>query len=602
MPTILRARLPRMMWDAASWFVSALLVTGVSAWSLSDSQGAAAVRYAVGAGLLQVLVGLVMKVYLGKHRVATFDEHVGLAKVTGTVGLILAVAFLAVHGIAAFPLGTAVLCPALALLLMVVGRGVYRASQLRGSSRAPRQAADRPLENVIVYGAGDAGSQLVRLITGERDPTYRVVGLIDDDRLKRHLVVAGCRNVGTSRELVQRARELGASTVILAIPSAGSDLVRAVSDEVTAAGLKFRTLPPVREMIDRPVRLGDVRDLDIADLLGRRPVSTDVDRVADHLTGKRILITGAGGSIGSELARQVHRFAPAELVLLDRDESGLHGVQLSIYGHALLDTSDVVLADIRDEEALRRVFAEHRPEVVFHAAALKHLPMLEQYPEEGWKTNVLGTRNVLRTAAEFGVLRFVNISTDKAANPSSVLGTTKRLAERLTAWYAENREGTFVSVRFGNVLGSRGSVLHTFREQIARGGPVTVTDPEVTRYFMTIPEACELVVQAAALGHDGEVLVLDMGEPVKIVDVARRMIAQSGKDVDIVFTGMRPGEKLHEDLFSPVEHGRRSPHAAISQVGVPPIDPESLGDMRSELTTVRPATGERLHAGVRLGA
>jgi len=242
--------------------------------------------------------------------------------------------------------------------------------------------------------------------------------------------------------------------------------------------------------------------------------------------------------------------------------------------------------------------------VVFHAAALKHLPMLEQYPDEGWKTNVLGTRNVLQLAAEFGVERFVNISTDKAADAKSVLGMTKRLAERLTAWYAEHHEGTFVSVRFGNVLGSRGSVLHTFREQIARGGPVTVTDPAVTRYFMTIPEACELVIQAAAIGHDGEVLVLDMGEPVRIVDVARRMIAQSGRDVEIVFTGMRPGEKLHEDLFSPVEHHSRSEHPAIAVVDVPSIDPAHLSTARGDLSLLRlaPEPKEQRHAEVPLSA
>ena len=266
--------------------------------------------------------------------------------------------------------------------------------------------------------------------------------------------------------------------------------------------------------------------------------------------GNGSCVTGAGGSIGSELARQVHGFGPSELILLDRDESGLHGVQLSIYGQGMLDTPDMVLADIRDEETVADVFARHRPEVVFHAAALKHLPMLEQYPDEGWKTNVLGTRNVLRAARANGCERFVNVSTDKAADPSSVLGRTKRAAEQLTAWYARGTQGTYLSVRFGNVLGSRGSMLHTFTSQIRSGGPVTVTHPEVTRYFMTIPEACELVIQGGAVGLRGEVLVLDMGEPVSILGVAQRLIAQSGKRIEIVFTGLRPGEKMHEVLLS----------------------------------------------------
>ncbi len=263
------------------------------------------------------------------------------------------------------------------------------------------------------------------------------------------------------------------------------------------------------------------------DLLGRRPIQTDLGAIADYLSTKTVLITGAGGSIGSELARQVHRFGPKELVLLDRDESGLHAVQLSIYGKGLLDTPDMVLADIRDAVALDDVFAAHRPDVVFHAAALKHLPMLEQYPAEGWKTNVLGTLNVLEAAHRHGVQRFVNISTDKAADPSSVLGKTKRIAEELTASFATDGAGDYLSVRFGNVLGSRGSVLESFTAQIRGGGPVTVTHPEITRYFMTIPEACELVIQAGAIGNPGDVLVLDMGSPIRILDVAKRLIAQN---------------------------------------------------------------------------
>ena len=295
-----------------------------------------------------------------------------------------------------------------------------------------------------------------------------------------------------------------------------------------------------------------------------------------------MLITGAGGSIGSELARQVHNFGPATLVMLDRDESALHSVQLAIYGHGLLDSPDTVLADIRDLDSLRKVFEEHRPEIVFHAAALKHLPMLERFPDEGWKTNVLGTLNLLRLSAEFDVEHFVNISTDKAADATSVLGATKRAAEQLTAWQAEQTGRPYISVRFGNVLGSRGSMLHTFNAQIAAGGPVTVTHPDVTRYFMTIPEACELVVQAGAVGRPGEVMVLEMGEPVKILDVARRMIALSGaRGVEIVFTGLRTGEKLHESLFSEDEGRAPTEHPMIRSVSVPPLDPAYLSDVAS---------------------
>ena len=270
-----------------------------------------------------------------------------------------------------------------------------------------------------------------------------------------------------------------------------------------------------------------------------------------------MLVTGAGGSIGSELCRQIARFNPARLVLLDRDESALHGIQLDLDGEGLLQNDNIVLADIRDLDTLRARFAEHQPDVVFHAAALKHLPLLERYPLEAWQSNVLGTLNVLTAAEEVGVETFVNISTDKAADPTSVLGYSKRVAERLTAGFAARGTGRYISVRFGNVLGSRGSVVPAFTAQIRRGGPVTITHPEVERYFMLIPEACQLVMQAAAMGSSGEVLVLDMGEQVKIVELARTLIAMAERpDVDITFTGLRPGEKLSEDLFSRGDHHR----------------------------------------------
>lgn len=331
----------------------------------------------------------------------------------------------------------------------------------------------------------------------------------------------------------------------------------------------------------------DLRDIDVTDLLGRDPVDTDVVACARFLQGKRVLVTGAGGSIGSELCRQLVGFEPAKVLMLDRDESALHSLQLSMTGRALLDTEDVILADIRDSDALQRIFQRHRPHVVFHAAALKHLPMLEQYPEEAWKTNVLGTANVLDAARAVGVEVFVNISTDKAANPSSVLGYSKRIAERLTAGVARETPGKYVSVRFGNVLGSRGSVLPVFAEQIARGGPVTVTDPGVTRFFMMIPEACQLVIQATAVGGNGEALVLDMGQPVRILDVAQQMIEMSGRhDVAIDFTGLREGEKMHEELMGDWEGRRTTSHQLIDAVDVPPL---SLDDVRASGVDWAPA-------------
>ena len=344
-------------------------------------------------------------------------------------------------------------------------------------------------------------------------------------------------------------------------------------------GLEVLVLPPFREILDGRPTESDLRNLDVADLLGRQPVDLDMSAIANEISGRRVLVTGAGGSIGSELCRQLMRFGPDRLHMLDRDESGLHSTQLSLDGRALLDADELVLCDIRDAEAVTRAFRQARPDVVFHAAALKHLTMLERHPDEAFKTNVVGSLNVLEAARCAGVQTFVNISTDKAAGPTCVLGWSKRVAERLTAGYDGSGGGRYVSVRFGNVLGSRGSVVPVFMEQIRRGGPVTVTHPEVERYFMLIPEACQLVLQAGAIGTGGEVMVLDMGTPVRIVDVARTMIGLSGRtDVDIVFTGLRRGEKVTEELFTPGELVLTSTHPLILHVSVPPLDPGRLLD------------------------
>lgn len=569
-----RRRVARLLWDCASWAVAALLVVYARyEFNLQPSQYRAIAIYVLLACLLQTVVGTAMMLYRGRYRTASFDEIFGLAVTAGLVSVVLVCITMVGFGSDPFPRATPVLVPPIALLSMVGARGVYRAFADR------RARVGKNAERVLIYGAGRAGYELIRLIGSDPAAGYEVVGFIDDARGKRNLRLMGVPVLGTGERLTEVAAAREVTTVILAIPQADAETVGRVSADVEAAGLQFKVLPPLIELIGRPISLADVREVDIADVLGRHQIETDCAGIADYLTGKRVLVTGAGGSIGSELARQVHRYGPSELILLDRDESALHGVQLSIYGQGLLDTPDMVLADIRDEETVAGVFARHRPEVVFHAAALKHLPMLEQYPDEGWKTNVLGTRNVLRAARANGCQRFVNVSTDKAADPTSVLGRTKRTAERLTAWYAQGTRGTYLSVRFGNVLGSRGSVLHTFTAQIRAGGPVTVTHPGITRYFMTIPESCTLVIQAGAVGGPGEVLVLDMGEPVSILDVAKRMIAQSGKRIEIIFTGLRPGEKMHEVLLSETERGRRRSHPLITHVPVPPMSPADLVDV-----------------------
>jgi FlaA1/EpsC-like NDP-sugar epimerase len=426
-------------------------------------------------------------------------------------------------------------------------------------------------EPVLVLGAGEGGHQVITSMLRTPDSPYVPVGIVDDDPTKRNLIIRGVPVVGNRTSLVDAARELGATTVVVAIPSASPELLRQVSETAMRGGLHLRVLPGIHEIFGGAIGVSDIRPLTEADLLGRHEIDTDIDAIAGYLTARRVLVTGAGGSIGSELCRQIARFAPVQLVMLDRDESALHAVQLSIEGRAMLDSRNLVVADIRDRRRLDEVFAEHRPEVVFHAAALKHLPLLEMHPSEALKTNIHGTQHLLDVAVRHHVDRFVNISTDKAADPTSVLGYSKRIAECLTAHTAHDADGTFLSVRFGNVLGSRGSVLTAFRAQIAAGGPITVTDPDVTRYFMTVEEAVQLVIQAGAVGGDGEALVLDMGEPVRIDDVARRLAAEADRPIEIVYTGLRPGEKLHEVLLGADEDDRRPRHHLIYHVAVPPL-------------------------------
>lgn len=506
-----------------------------------------------------------LKLYRGRALIASSEETVLLGAVAVLTAIVASLANVLV-GLdllaRTVPFGAAVV----AVAIMIVDRATWR----RYAMRAGWTTSEGSLRTLVV-GAGDAGQELVRSMQATPESTYRPVALLDDDPWRRHLRFNGVAVQGSLADLESIVERETIDAVVIAIPSADSELIKAVSDRCTAIGVDVKVLPPVSELFGSRVTIRDVRDINIADLLGRSAIETDIASIAHFLNGKRVLITGAGGSIGSELARQISKWHPSELMMLDRDESGLHGVQLSIHGHALLDSPDMILCDIRDSVALNRIFEERRPQVVFHAAALKHLPMLEQYPAEAVKTNVIGTANVLEAARRAEVERFVNISTDKAASPTSVLGFSKRAAERVTADYARNSDGTYLSVRFGNVLGSRGSVLTTFASQIANGGPVTVTDPDVTRYFMTVSEAVQLVLQAGAIGGDGEVLILDMGEPVRIDDVARELIRQSGRKIEIVYTGLREGEKLDEILRSDVENDRRPVHPLISHVPVPPM-------------------------------
>jgi FlaA1/EpsC-like NDP-sugar epimerase len=520
--------------------------------------------------LVQLLIGWLLYLYRGRHPYGSFAEVRSLLYTVVISGIIVGLPVAVFGTIIQVPRSVFLIAIPIAFVLM----GAVRYSKRLIVERTIKFEVEG--EIALVLGAGYLGSTIVRRMLTDRNSLYVPAGIIDDSPARRNSWFDGVKVLGTRKDLAAIAAKTGATSLVVAIAKADAALLREIADDATAAGLQVKVLPPLEQILEGKSRLRDLRDISIEDLIGRHPVDTEVDSIAGYLKNKRVLVTGAGGSIGSELCRQIHKFAPAELIMLDHDETGLQSTQISIFGHGLLDTPDVVLASIRDADSLLEIFENRRPDVVFHAAALKHLPMLEQFPEEAWKTNVLGTLNVLRAAQSVGVSTFVNISTDKAANPTSVLGHSKRVAEKLTAWAAENSGQRYLSVRFGNVIGSRGSMLPTFTSLIEAGGPLTITHPDVTRFFMTIPEACQLVVQAGGIGRPAEVLILDMGEPVRILDVAQRMIDMSGQDIAIVYTGLRPGEKLHEELVGINETDERPVHPKISHTMVRPIDPARL--------------------------
>lgn len=569
--------------DASAW-VGGLLsaIWARYEFALPRAELASALQFALLAIGLHTLIGYPHYLYRGRYRYGGFEEVRAVFSTVFTCTVLLFAVDILAPG-RPVPLSTPLVGGALALMFMLAGRYLRRMRRERASITV---RSDRT--PVLLFGAGEACHELIGAIVRDPHSRYRPVGLLDDDPHKRHLRLHGVSVLGGRDDIAAAVKSTAASTVICSVANADGRLVGDIRQAALAAGAAFKVVPSVSELLDNSIRVTDIREPRISDLLGRHQIETDVDAIAGYLKGMRVLVTGAGGSIGSELCRQIRRFDPAELMLLDRDESALHAVQLSMRGRALLDSPDLILADLRDQARIFSIMQERQPQVVFHAAALKHLPLLERHPAEAVKSNIWGTLNLLEAAQE--VERFVNISTDKAANPVSVLGYSKRITERLTAHMASENGDTFLSVRFGNVLGSRGSVLTTFSAQIAAGGPLTVTHPDVTRYFMTVQEAVQLVIQAAAIGRPGEALVLDMGKPVRIADVARQMAEQASTPIEIVYTGIRPGEKIHEELLGADEQDVRPFHPLISHVDVAPLDPTAAKALdvlagRTKLTT-----------------
>jgi FlaA1/EpsC-like NDP-sugar epimerase len=453
-----------------------------------------------------------------------------------------------------------------------------------------RQDLSRDRKKVLVVGAGDAGELVVREMQKTRQIRYRPVGFVDDDQKKKNLRIHGVRVVGTTRHLPALIEEYAVEQVIIAMPSVGGRVIENIAVSCKKANVPVKTLPGVYELIKGSVTIEQLREVQVEDILGRHEVSVDYNSIG-YITDKTVMVTGAGGSIGSELCRQLATMGPRRLVLVDHSEGNLFQIEHELEFERHFSDLAACLLDIRDRVKLRALFERERPDIVFHAAAYKHVPMMQHNPAEAFDNNSFATLAMVENAIRFGTGRFVFISTDKAVEPETVMGLSKALSERIVETMAREASDTrLMSVRFGNVLGSSGSVVPLFKRQIAAGGPLTVTDERMTRFFMTIPEAVRLVIQTGAMGNGGEIFVLDMGEPVRIVDLAREMVRLSGleldRDIEIVFTGNRGGEKLNEKLFNDGEQVVGTSHAKIAMAVRRPL-PRSL--LRQELARLREA-------------
>lgn len=460
-----------------------------------------------------------------------------------------------------------------------IGRMVlhYIAMQYGG-----KQSTDADMVNTLIIGAGDAGATIAREIERYHKRSRKVIGFIDDDESKFNRLMGGVRILGNRHDIPSIVKENKVKEIIIAMPSVTRNEIRKIMEICSPLKCKVNTLPGMYQLLDDEVLVSHLHPVSIEDLLERDEVRLDMDIVEHYIRDKVVLVTGAGGSIGSEICRQIMRVGPKQLLLLGHGENSIYLINQELKNIYKDGPIIPIIADIRDKQQLDQIFTQYNPQVVFHAAAHKHVPLMEIQPMAAVLNNIYGTRNVADVAGRHGVERFVMISTDKAVNPTSVMGATKRVAEKVIISMNDTYDTKYITVRFGNVLGSRGSVIPLFKKQIEAGGPVTVTDPEMTRYFMTIPEASQLVLQAGAMGKGGEVFLLDMGEPVKIIDLARNMIRLSGlepdKDIHIKITGLRPGEKKYEELLTSEEGTNRTNHTKIFEAPLDTVDRDWLID------------------------
>lgn len=522
---------------------------------------------------VQAVVFWAMGLYRGVWRFASLPDLIRISKAV-LIGLLSSALLLyLLRDFQGIPRSVPVLYGILLVIFLSLPRFVYRSIKDQGFR-------DRSGKRVLIVGAGSAGEMLARDLMRNQRRAYLPVAFVDDDKKKKGKEIHGVRVAGNCKRLPKICNRLAVDLIMLAVPSADSEQMQRIVDQVESTGLPFRTVPQLSDLMTGHVRIDQLREVMIEDLLGREPVSLDWQRIKTGLAQRTILVTGAGGSIGSELCRQLAELGVSSLILVENSEFNLFSIeqellrdypQLELHPHLL---------DVTEAQVMERVFAKYKPEVVFHAAAYKHVPLLETQIREAMRNNVLGTRNVAIAAEKWGAQEFVLISSDKAVNPANVMGASKRAAEIYCQNLNDQARTNFITVRFGNVLGSTGSVIPLFKQQIRRGGPLTVTHPEVERYFMTTREACQLIMQASVLGEGGEIFVLDMGEPVKIIYLAEQLIRLSGKtpgeDIEIEYMGLRPGEKLYEELFHDGETLVATEHEKIHLAQYRKVDWERL--------------------------
>ncbi|SFH07409.1 NDP-sugar epimerase, includes UDP-GlcNAc-inverting 4,6-dehydratase FlaA1 and capsular polysaccharide biosynthesis protein EpsC [Desulfotomaculum arcticum] len=522
------------------------------------------INFAPLAAGLMIISFYLFRLYNKVWAYASIGELVTIATAvsTGTAGVFILSFFIQT------PLPRSVVLMSWAFNILIIGgsRCAWRVYVKTQKTIGQNNGYKKEKKKALIVGAGDAGAMVARELQNH-DNGLVPVGFVDDDVKKHGMTILGIPVLGGRDRLPAIIKERIIAEVIIAMPSVPGEIIRQTVQTCKSANVRLKILPGIYQLINGKVTASSLRTVQVEDLLGRDPVRVNMRQIAGYLTGRTVMVTGAGGSIGSELCRQVAGFAPSRLIVLGHGENTIHNIVMELWESHHDLTIDIEIADVRDKQKIDSIFELYKPSVVFHAAAHKHVPLMERHPDEAVKTNVFGTRNVAEAADRVGTDIFVMISTDKAVNPSSVMGATKRLAELVVQHLNKMSRTTFTAVRFGNVLGSSGSVVPTFKRQILRGGPVTVTHPEMKRYFMTIPEAVQLVIQAGAMAEGGEVFVLDMGEPVKIIDLARLMITLSGlepgKDIEIKFSGVRPGEKLFEELLTAEEGSDVTKHERI---------------------------------------